>query len=58
MPSKRKVSSEINNLEVLDRLKFNDAFYRNLMLIKYKGYCIAAQTIIPGYKWSAEKKKP
>ena len=34
----------------MDKLKLSDLHYRHQMLIKYKGYSIAAQTIIPGYQ--------
>ena len=48
MLSKKAVNTEIKNLEVLDKMRLYDINYRHIMLVKYKGYNIAAQTIIPG----------
>lgn len=50
MPSKKRINTEINSIELFEKLKLKNVHYRDMMLVKYKGYTIAAQTTLPWVK--------
>ena len=51
------MSCELINLSELDKVKFPELHLRHTVIVKYKGYSMIAQTMIPGNQFQEQEKK-